>query len=198
MKSTSGGAPPIGFLASNRAKGGHGDRRAPSPAHWSPDSRVIDSAWKSVKPRQTSPPSGRFAKACCVDWSVSTSLGSDHSWDCSLQRSAPSQSLGAGLQRPLQDATHHATHRFSSLLQATLPAQNRRPKIAGPLHSEWSRSSPAGAIDSGIKTVGFTIWASAAFSKDYRRRDGHGARHRVKANSLTILAGVTFPRTGFP
>ena len=48
----------------------------------------------------------------------------------SLQRSAPSQSLASQLQRPLQDATY----RFSSLLQATLPAPNRRPKIAGPLH----------------------------------------------------------------
>ena len=45
----------------------------------------------------------------------------------SLQRSAPSQSLASQLQRPLQDATY----RFSSLLQATLPAPNRRPKIAG-------------------------------------------------------------------
>ncbi len=48
MKSTSGGAPPIGFLASNLANSGHGDRGVPSPAHWSPDSRVIDSALKSV------------------------------------------------------------------------------------------------------------------------------------------------------
>ena len=39
----------------------------------------------------------------------------------SLQRSAPSQSLASQLQRPPQDATY----RFSSLLQATLPAQNR-------------------------------------------------------------------------
>ncbi len=131
MRSTSGGTPPIGFLASSHANAGRADRSALDPARWERGSRVIDSASQSGTPTDIA--LYRWSRYEVRPRLVGL-LGSGL-WAflhlCPATAFSTRYSLASGLQRPPQDATY----RISSLLQATLPAQNRRPKIAGPLNA---------------------------------------------------------------